>query len=135
MTNNERSSTIHTSRDISVLVVDDEPGLLEVTRVYLEDMGGFVIDIAQSASGAREMLGTSQYDAIISDYEMPEENGISLLRSVKKDYPNVIFILFTGKGKYEVQEEALDEGADHYLQKGDPVLNFAEIANFIREHC
>lgn len=120
-------------KGISILIVDDEPELLEIAYIYLKDMGGFEIDIAQSAFAAREMLGISRYDVIISDYEMPGENGISFLRSVKKMNPGIIFILFTGRGKYEIKKEALDEGADHYLQKGDPVKNFTEIADFIRK--
>ncbi|MDD1723718.1 MAG: PAS domain S-box protein, partial [Methanospirillum sp.] len=57
------------------------------------------------------------YDAIISDYTIPEMNGIELLREVRRSYGTIPFILFTGKEQEEVLIDALNHGADYYLHK------------------
>jgi len=56
---------------ISVLLVDDEPGLLELGTIFLEKTGEFSIDAAPSAENALEMMESARYDAIASDYQMP----------------------------------------------------------------
>jgi len=64
---------------------------------------------------------------------MPGMNGIELLKRSKEEYPKIPFIIFTGRGREEVVIEALNEGADYYLQKGgDPKSQFAELAHKIR---
>ena len=81
---------------------------------------------------ALEALESRKYDAIISDYMMPETNGIELLKSLRKSGDRTPFILFTGKGREEVAIEALNSGADYYLSKGgDPKSQFAELRNMI----
>lgn len=69
------------------------------------------------------------YDAVISDYQMPQMNGIELLKAIRAAGSPIPFIIFTGKGREDVVIEALNEGADFYLQKGgDPKSQFAELA-------
>ena len=60
----------------------------------------------------------SGYDAILSDYQMPEMDGIEFLKCVRARHGNLPFILFTGKGREEIAIEALNNGADFYIQKG-----------------
>ncbi|MCK4270738.1 MAG: response regulator, partial [Methanogenium sp.] len=62
--------------DGTVLIVDDEPDLLELTKIYLEKTGDFTVDTAASACEAMEMIKATTYDAIVSDYQMPEMDGI-----------------------------------------------------------
>jgi len=65
---------------------------------------------------------------------MPEMDGIELLKQVRKAGLQVPFIIFTGKGREEVAIEALNNGADFYLQKGgNPKIQFAELANAVRQ--
>jgi DNA-binding response OmpR family regulator len=117
---------------ISVLYVDDEPVLLEVGKVYLERSGQFRVDTLASAPAALEIMKTRSYDAIVSDYQMPEMNGIAFLKTVRKTWPTLPFIIFTGRGREEVVVEALNSGADHYLQKGgEPRSQFAELGHVI----
>ena len=59
-----------------VLYVDDEPGLLGFAKLYLEREGTFVVDTLTSARAALEKLKKERYDAIVSDYQMPEIDGI-----------------------------------------------------------
>jgi PAS domain S-box-containing protein len=117
-----------------VLYVDDEPGLLEIGKIFLEQGGQFAVDTITSSKDALTLVETIPYDAIIADYLMPEMNGIEFLKNVRKTGNTVPFILFTGKGREEVVIQALNEGADFYLQKGgNPVPQFTELSHKIRQ--
>jgi len=119
---------------ITILYVDDEPGLLEIGKLFLEDMGGFCVDTVTSARAALDILKSTPYDAIISDYQMPGLDGIGFLKLVRESSPDIPFVLFTGRGREEVVIEAINVGADFYLQKGgDPTAQFAELAHKIRQ--
>ncbi|PKL58950.1 MAG: hypothetical protein CVV34_00380 [Methanomicrobiales archaeon HGW-Methanomicrobiales-5] len=117
---------------LSVLYVDDEPVLLEIGKLFLEQAGTIHVDILDSAIDALKKIQTTKYDAIISDYQMPLMDGITFLKAVRVNNPKLPFIIFTGKGREEVVIEALNNGADHYLQKGgDPKSQFAELVHNI----
>lgn len=118
--------------DLAVLYVDDEPGLLEITQKFLAKHG-LQVEVSESGAVALEMMSQNRYDAIISDYQMPQMNGIQLLKEIRTRYPRIPFILFTGRGREEVVIEAIENGADFYLQKGgSPIPQFAELAHKIR---
>jgi len=111
-----------------VLYVDDEESLLELGKVFLEMQGHFTIETTISALEAIEKLKTARYDAVISDYQMPEMDGIAFLKRVRSEFSDIPFILFTGKGREEVVIAAINNGADSYIQKGgDPTAQFAEL--------
>jgi PAS domain S-box-containing protein len=115
-----------------VLYVDDEPALCSLTKIFLEKTGYFSVKTAISAKEGYLYIGMDEYDAIVSDYQMPEVNGIEFLKVVREKAADLPFILFTGKGREEVAIEAIDNGADFYLQKGgDPVSQFAELSHKI----
>ncbi|MFH0966709.1 MAG: response regulator [Methanobacteriota archaeon] len=119
---------------ISVLLVDDEPVLLDIGRMFLEKSGGFEISEVSSGKEALQCLRQEHYDAIVADYEMPEMDGLALLREVRTYWPDIPYILFTGRGREEVVIEALNSGADFYLQKGgDPKSQFTELAHKIKQ--
>ena len=118
---------------ISLLYVDDEPALLDLGKLYLEKGGEFAVDVIASAGNALGLLDKKGYDAIISDYQMPGMDGIALLKEVRRRGNTVPFILFTGRGREEIVIQALNEGADFYLQKGGaPSAQFAELAHKVR---
>ncbi|MDD1689817.1 MAG: PAS domain S-box protein [Methanoregula sp.] len=113
----------------SILYVDDEPDLLELGKLFLEQSGQFSVSTAESGSIALAMMENQSFDAIISDYQMPECNGLRFLRALRR-VSDVPFILFTGKGREEVVIEAINTGADFYLQKGgDARAQFAELGH------
>jgi len=117
-----------------ILYVDDEEALLEIGRAFLERTGDITVDITSSPLEACETIITGRYDAVVSDYMMPEMDGIALLQHVREAGSRVPFIIFTGRGREEVAIEALNSGADFYLQKGgDPRAQFADLANAIRQ--
>jgi len=117
-----------------ILYVDDEEALLEIGRIFLERAGGIAVDITANPHEALRMILAGRYDAVVTDYQMPEMDGIELLKQVRKAGLQVPFIIFTGKGREEVAIEALNNGADFYLQKGgNPKIQFAELANAVRQ--
>jgi PAS domain S-box-containing protein len=119
---------------ISILYVDDENTLLEVTKVYLERTGEFSVAICSSAKVAIGILEAGSFDAVVSDYQMPGMDGLMFLKYLRSEKNTIPFILFTGKGREEVAIEALNSGADFYLQKGgEPKSQFAELTNKIRQ--
>jgi PAS domain S-box-containing protein len=119
---------------ISILYVDDETTLLEITQIYLEQTGDFTVATCSSAKEAIGILENGACDAVISDYQMPEMDGLVFLKHLRANNNAVPFILFTGKGREEVAIEALNSGADFYLQKGgEPKSQYAELASKIRQ--
>jgi len=95
---------------ISVLYVDDEPDLLEIGRIFLEQSGEFSVGTSTSAQEALSSLSILSYDAIISDYQMPSMNGIEFLKDVRTRGNTIPFIIFTGRGREEIVIQALNEG-------------------------
>ena len=119
---------------VRVLYIDDEASLLEIARIFLERAGGMAVDTTPDPREALRLIMSDRYDVIVSDYQMPEMDGITLLKRIRGAGSNVPFIIFTGRGREEVVIEALNSGADFYLQKGgDPKSQFFELANAIRQ--
>jgi PAS domain S-box-containing protein len=103
----------------SVLHVDDDPALLELTAEFLtraqSDLDVHsVTDVEQALS----VLDTEPVGCIVSDYDMPGSTGLEFLNTVRETYPNLPFILYTGKGSEEIASEAINAGVTGYLQKG-----------------
>ena len=118
---------------ISILFVDDEPSLLDVGKIFLEENEGYSVQCALSGDEAFCMIAANKYNAVVSDYQMPGMDGITLLKKVRATNKTLPFILFTGRGREEVAIEALNEGADFYLQKGGAArVQYSELAHKIR---
>jgi len=120
--------------EIRVLHVDDELEFLKVAKQCLEVQGPFQVDSASSVEEALEKLKKESYDAVISDYQMPGKDGLQFLRELRANRNGIPFIIFTGKGREEVAIEALNLGANQYLNKtGDPATVYCELAHGIRQ--
>jgi PAS domain S-box-containing protein len=102
---------------IKVLHLDGEPDFLAVTKAFLE-RDAFSVDTATSAEEGIELLKGGKYDVVVSDYKMPVIDGLAFLKTLRASGNTIPFIMFTGKGREEVAMEALNRGANGYLQKG-----------------
>jgi PAS domain S-box-containing protein len=119
---------------IRVLHVDDDADFLEIAKAFLERSGELAVVTETSPLAALTRARNEAWDAIVSDYFMPGLSGIELLRHLRGAACDTPFILFTGKGREEVVIQALNEGADFYLQKGgDPGAQFAELEHKVRQ--
>ncbi len=120
------------SSPIRILYIDDEPALLDLTKLFLEEKGRYSVDILEDSLEAMEIIMDGDYDAVVSDYQMPSKDGITLLKELREAGSTLPFIIFTGKGREDIVIEALNNGADFYLQKGgNPRAQFAELAHQI----
>lgn len=118
---------------IRILAVDDEADLLELNKLFLERSGELEVQCCTSVKEALDLLNREQFDAVVSDYQMPEADGISFLKSLREGGNGIPFILFTGKGREDVVIQALNNGADFYLQKGgSPTPMYAELEHKLK---
>lgn len=119
---------------IHILHVDDDQSNLNISKILLQDLNSNLeIDDALSTDEALKKISTKNYDVIVSDYEMPNKNGLDFLKELKVRNNQTPFILFTGKGREEVAVKALNMGADGYYNKqGDPETVYTELAHGIK---
>lgn len=103
----------------SVNYTDDESMLFEVGKNFLELSGQLKVEKALSAKEAVEIIKEKEIDCIVSDYMMPETDGIEFLRQLRAEENNVPIILFTGREQEEIAIETFNAGAGAYRLSGD----------------
>jgi PAS domain S-box-containing protein len=119
---------------VTVLHVDDELALSSLVETYLQREAEDVdlrVESTERARAALELIENdpSAVDCVVSDYEMPEMDGLEFLRAVRSKRPNLPFILYTGKGSEEVARDAFRVGATDYVQKRSGTDQYAVLAN------
>ena len=118
---------------IDILHVDDEPGFADMVSKFLErEDPSLSIQTARSVTEGLDRLVENGKDCIVSDFEMPGQNGIEFLEAVRAEHPELPFILFTGKGSEEIASRAISAGVTDYLQKGTGTDQYLVLANRIR---
>ena len=119
---------------MELLYVDDEPSLLELGKEFLELEPDVSVTTQTNPVDALTILNDKHFDIIISDYMMPEMDGLEFFKRLRISGIVTPFILFTGKGREEVVIEAMRHGVDFYIKKGgDAKSQFAELINAIRQ--
>ncbi|MFX0090211.1 MAG: response regulator, partial [Candidatus Hodarchaeota archaeon] len=120
---------------IRVLHLDDEEDFLALTKSYLTKLSqNIILDSVSRPQEALQCLENQVYDVIISDYQMPDLTGLDLLSKIRQANNSTPFIILTGKGREEVVIQALNLGADYYLQKGSDFDTLsAELNNIIQK--
>jgi PAS domain S-box-containing protein len=118
---------------ISILCVDDEPFVLEILEDFFKREPGFSVKVCSNATDALGLLNTQQFDTVIADFGLPDMDGINLLRETRAGGFSGLFIIITGKHRAHVAIDALNNGADFYIQKGGGIVNDMEaLVDFIR---
>lgn len=122
-----------TGEEIRVFHVDDDPELCDLVAAYLEARDDhFAVTTAVDPTAGLEHLEQSEYDCIVSDYDMPGMTGIEFFRACRKRHDTLPFVLYTGKGDREIARTAQAEGVTEYLQKGGP-QTLDRLASVIRD--
>jgi two-component system chemotaxis response regulator CheY len=104
---------------LKVLIVDDQFSVRQMTRLTLEQIGIRNVYESDNGKDALNKASAQPLDLIISDYNMPEMDGLALLRAVRS-HPAVRklpFILLTGRGDRELVVKAAQAGVNNYLIK------------------
>jgi DNA-binding response OmpR family regulator len=122
------------AKEIRVLHIDDDPGFLSISKELLYGMdSNFKIDFVLNVEEAEQRLSTQDYDVVVADYDLPNENGLDFLQKLRKQGNELPFILFTGKGREEVAKQALSLGVDSYINKSVNIeASYGELSNDIR---
>jgi FixJ family two-component response regulator len=100
-----------------VLVVDDEAALLEVVRETVIDRLGCKLVTAQTLAQARKVLESQRIDLLVTDVNLPDGDGISLLSILHLHQPQAQAIVITGQASVDGAIEALREGASDFVPK------------------
>ncbi len=82
-----------------------------------------------SASAGLDQLAADDFDCVVSDYDMPDQNGVEFLETIREESPDLPFILYTGKGSEEVASDAISAGVTDYVQKESGTSQYAVLAN------
>jgi PAS domain S-box-containing protein len=108
--------------DPRLLHVDDDPAVLDLTAAFLDrELDWAVTTVTEtSVDTALDRLSTEAFDCVISDYDMPEMDGLAFFDALRDRDVAAPFILYTGKGSEEIASQALNAGVTGYFQKGGP---------------
>lgn len=102
-----------------LMIVDDEEFVREAMAhlINWSDYGIELIDTAGNGITCLQKIEENTPDIIMTDIKMPVMNGIELIHSVKRKYPDIEFIVLSGYGEFEYTSKAMEEGIKHYILK------------------
>ncbi len=112
-----------------VLVVDDEPAILDVMRVNLERKN-YIVHTAQTGREALSLIAENSYALFIIDYSLPDMNGFQLMAELRRKDADAIIMMITAHGTIEMAVEAMRAGAFNYLAKP---INYDEMALLVEK--
>jgi two-component system, chemotaxis family, chemotaxis protein CheY len=112
-------SSADTLQGLRVLVVDDEPEVLEVLKRELEELGVADVHTAEDGHAALNVLSTrgEQLDVVLCDWRMPKMSGLDLLRQVRVSIPRLQFVMVTGAVDAASVLAAREAGVNGYIRK------------------
>ncbi|MBA2292328.1 MAG: sigma-54-dependent Fis family transcriptional regulator [Gemmatimonadales bacterium] len=115
----------------SVLVIDDESGILDTLRILLKKEG-FEVSTAQGGKAGLEAIRTVAPDIVLTDVRMPQVTGLDILQAVKEIDAMTPVLLMTAQASLQSAMQAVNAGAFYYLQK--PFAN-DELIAILRRAC
>ena len=113
-------------KHLDVLLVDDDPSILEVLEAFLQARG-YHVECRSSGTEALDAMRDRDFGLMISDIEMAGMNGFELLRIARRNYPNLGIVLMTAYETTYPMSEALRAGADGYISKPFTLEKFSLI--------
>jgi two-component system response regulator HydG len=119
------------SQQPSVLVIDDESGILDTLRILLRKEG-FEVTVAQGGRAGLEAIRSATPDIVLTDVRMPQVTGLDVLQAVKEFDPLTPVLLMTAQASLQSAIQAVNAGAFYYLQK--PFAN-DELVAILRRAC
>ncbi|HTC22775.1 MAG TPA: sigma-54 dependent transcriptional regulator [Gemmatimonadales bacterium] len=119
------------SQKPSVLVVDDESGILDTLRILLRNEG-FEVTTAQGGKAGLEQIRSGSHDIILSDVRMPQVSGLDILQAAREQDPMTPVILMTAQASLQSAIAAVNSGAFYYIQK--PFSN-DDLVTILRRAC
>jgi len=99
-----------------ILVVDDEESIREFLEIMLRKEG-YEVTTAEDGQKALDVIKKKTFDLVISDLQMPNMTGLELLKNVRDQYPDLLFMMITAFGTTETAVEAMKLGAYDYITK------------------
>lgn len=102
-------------QDVQILVVDDEPEVIDLIRRYFSTHG-LKVTGAQDGASMRQALAATGADLVLLDLGLPDQDGLSLLRQLSQDWGGPVIIV-TGRGDAVDRVVGLEIGADDYVSK------------------
>lgn len=120
-----------------LLLVDDEPGLRDAVKAYLEE-SDFIVDVASNATEGWELLQHNLPDLVISDVMMPKVDGYQFLKQVREDerFKALPVVFLTAKGMTTDRIQGYQAGCDAYLPKPfDPDELVAIVSNLLERRA
>ena len=103
-------------KNLRVLIVDDEVYYAKEVAEFLKSIN-YIVYVANKPSEGFKILDEHEIDLLLLDIKMPEMDGISVLKKVKQDFPNIEVVMITGHGDMNTVIEALRLGALDYINK------------------
>lgn len=114
------------------MVLDDEADFLELCREHFDRVEGLEVDYVSSPVKALDMLESANFDVVVSDHNLPGMDGLQFMHAVRSR-GKMPFILITGHGREGLAIDALNNGADFYMEKaGSPKGMFEQLLRAIR---
>src|SRR5262249_18135775 len=117
----------------TLLIVDDEKTTREGLRAALEDR--YDVYLAEDAKTATDLLEKEHFDVLLTDFRLPNEDGMKLIARAKSLSKPPVCILMTAYGSEELVVKAMKQGADDYIAKGRMQIDELEmrIARALRQ--
>jgi DNA-binding NtrC family response regulator len=101
----------------SVLIVDDEPDMLQLLRRSLAPELGCVVETASSGEMAMQVLSQKRFDLVLADIKMPGMDGLELLDLIKRTMPGLTVVMMTAYGSIDTAVAAMKNGAHDFITK------------------
>lgn len=109
----------------SILVIDDEPSVADALQMILTE-GGYDVTVALSARDGLRQAGQRRFDLVITDFLLPDMNGLEVILNVRENSPHSRAVLITAHNSHEITSMAAEFGVQEVLFKPFPPAVISE---------